>query len=126
MQKLCVCVCVFTGAVDFGTTKKCGGFLGVNFRDQWEYVCGHISTSDRENVCKKLECEKGQTLNEGQFNKNISRDIQVTVTCPENHQNINQCVQLLQKDKNEKCQHGPAEITCKGKCKVQCFHENPI
>ncbi|XP_057184805.1 uncharacterized protein LOC130551264, partial [Triplophysa rosa] len=44
----------------------------------------------------------------------MAKDIQVTVTCPEKHQNMNQCVRLLQKDENEKCQNRRAEITCEG------------
>ncbi|XP_056629485.1 scavenger receptor cysteine-rich type 1 protein M130 [Triplophysa dalaica] len=104
-------------SVKFNTTEKCGGFLGVQFRNKWESVCGNISESDNEEVCKALDCKKGPALDEKQFAEMMANDIQVTVTCPEKYQNINQCVQLLQKEKNQKCQNGRAKITCEGQVK---------
>ncbi|KAA0714331.1 Antigen WC1.1 [Triplophysa tibetana] len=99
-------------SVRFSTTEKCGGFLGVKFRNQWESVCADISDFDRDKVCKSLDCKNAQTLNEKQFNEMRAKDIQVRVTCPEKHQNISQCVRLLHKEKNQICQR--AEITCEG------------
>lgn len=108
-----------TESVQFSTTKKCGGFLGVNFRDQWEYVCADASTFDSKEVCKALDCKNSQTLNERQLNE---KDIQVKVNCPEKHRNINQCVHILQKEEKDKCRNRRFEITCEGKSSISVIY----
>ncbi|XP_058641429.1 scavenger receptor cysteine-rich type 1 protein M160 [Onychostoma macrolepis] len=91
--------------VEFRTTEKCGGKLGIRYKGKWEYVCGELTKADAKKVCDVLKCENSQLLDE----QEIAMHIKLNIICPEMHQSISQCVQHLQKDE---CR--PAEIKCEG------------
>ncbi|XP_039521396.1 scavenger receptor cysteine-rich type 1 protein M130 isoform X3 [Pimephales promelas] len=92
--------------IEFGSTEKCGGKLVVNYGDQWEYVCKDKFAANTTEVCKVLDCMNGQPVDE----RDIAKEIKVTIKCPENYQYIHQCVQRF----NDKCKQGPVEIKCEG------------
>jgi len=79
----------------------------VNYGDQWEYVCKDKFAANTTEVCKVLDCMNGQPVDE----RDIAKEIKVTIKCPENYQYIHQCVQRF----NDKCKQGPVEIKCEGK-----------
>ncbi|XP_067270420.1 scavenger receptor cysteine-rich type 1 protein M160 [Pseudorasbora parva] len=88
----------------FGSTEKCGGKLVVNYRNQWEYVCGELNNTAE--VCQKLNC------NTPVSEKDIRPDTSVTINCPKSHHPtdpIGQCVHL----EKGRCRK-PAEIKCQG------------
>ncbi|XP_056115506.1 antigen WC1.1 [Rhinichthys klamathensis goyatoka] len=93
--------------IEFGSTEKCGGKLVVKYGDQWEYVCKDIFAANTTEVCKVLNCTNGQKRVD---ERDIAKEIKVTVKCPEKYQYISQCVQPF----NEKCTLGPVEIKCEG------------
>ncbi|XP_016411735.1 scavenger receptor cysteine-rich type 1 protein M160-like [Sinocyclocheilus rhinocerous] len=96
-------------SVEFGTTEKCGGKLGIRYKGQWEYVCGKLTEADTKKVCDVLKCnDSGELLLDEQ---KIANEIKVKIDCPKNHYKIFQCMHHLKKDK---CSHGPAEIICEG------------
>ncbi|XP_016334537.1 scavenger receptor cysteine-rich type 1 protein M130-like, partial [Sinocyclocheilus anshuiensis] len=96
-------------SVEFGTTEKCGGKLGIRYKGQWEYVCGKLTEADTKKVCDVLKCnDSGELLLDEQ---KIAKEIKVKIDCPKEHYKIFQCMHHLKKDK---CSHGPAEIICEG------------
>uniref|UniRef100_A0A9J7WY93 Si:dkey-8e10.2 n=1 Tax=Cyprinus carpio carpio TaxID=630221 RepID=A0A9J7WY93_CYPCA len=95
-------------SVKFSSTEKCGGKLGIKYKGQWEYVCGKLTDTDAGKVCNVLQCKDNQELLNEQ---EIVKEIKVNIKCPESHQNIFQCVNLL---KNPECSLGYADIKCEG------------
>ncbi|KAK7145628.1 hypothetical protein R3I93_013384 [Phoxinus phoxinus] len=100
--------------IEFGSTEKCGGKLAVKYGGLWVNVCGELNEAQTTEVCKALNCLKGQQLVD---ERNISKEIKVTIKCPERYQYISQCVEHL-KMRNEKCTRGPVEIECDGYKKI--------
>ncbi|XP_073723496.1 scavenger receptor cysteine-rich type 1 protein M160 [Misgurnus anguillicaudatus] len=100
--------CKSEKGVRFSTTKKCGGFLGINYQDQWEYVCGDLKKPvDNVEVCKELDCQKNLApLIE---REKMDSKKHVTIQCPDKYQHLSQCLTHLQEDN---CK--PVEIKCEG------------
>ncbi|XP_042585217.1 antigen WC1.1-like [Cyprinus carpio] len=94
-------------SVEFSSTEKCGGKLGIRYKGQWEYVCGKLTEADTKKVCDVLKCNDQELLDE----EKIAKEIKVKIDCPENHYNIFQCMHHL---KDDTCSYGPAEIKCEG------------
>lgn len=102
-------ICI-ADSVEFSSTEKCGGKLGIRYKGQWEYVCGKLTEADTKKVCDVLKCNDQELLDE----EKIAKEIKVKIDCPENHYNIFQCMHHL---KDDTCSYGPAEIKCEGKKK---------
>ncbi|XP_042586337.1 antigen WC1.1-like [Cyprinus carpio] len=95
------------GSVEFSSTEKCGGKLGIRYKGQWEYVCGELAEADTKKVCDVLNCNNQELLDE----EKIAKEIKVKIECPKNHYNIFQCMHHLG---NNTCSNRPAEIKCEG------------
>ncbi len=101
-------ICI-ADSVEFSSTEKCGGKLGIRYKGQWEYVCGKLTEADTKKVCDVLKCKDNQELLDEQ---KIAKEIKVKFDCPKTHFKIVQCMHHLKEDT---CSQGPAEITCEGK-----------
>ncbi|XP_026102667.1 scavenger receptor cysteine-rich type 1 protein M160 [Carassius auratus] len=94
--------------IEFGSTEKCGGKLGIKYENEWEYVCGNLSDADAKKVCEVLQCNNNQEL----LNEQVkAKEPKVKISCPKSYHNIVQCVNLLT---TPKCSSGYAEIKCEG------------
>ncbi|XP_043102262.1 scavenger receptor cysteine-rich type 1 protein M160 isoform X1 [Puntigrus tetrazona] len=96
-----------TDGIEFSTTEKCGGKLGIRYNDQWQYVCGKLTENDIRTICDILKCKDSQELLDEQ---KIVKAVNVKINCPSKHYKISQCMHL----KYEKCSHTPTEIQCEG------------
>ncbi|XP_051760405.1 scavenger receptor cysteine-rich type 1 protein M160 isoform X2 [Ctenopharyngodon idella] len=95
-------------SIKIGSTKKCGGKLAVNYRNQWEYVCGKLNKDDTKMVCRELNCTNVEKLVD---ESKIAKEM-VTINCAGKPLSISQCVKRLKEVKKEPCT--PAEIQCEG------------
>ncbi|RXN12416.1 scavenger receptor cysteine-rich type 1 M160-like protein [Labeo rohita] len=92
--------------VKFSSTEKCGGKLGVRYKEQWEYVCEDLNEADAKKVCGVLKCNDSQELLDEQ---KMAKEIKVTIKCSPNHYRVSQCIQYPKQCKGE-----PAKIKCEG------------
>ncbi|XP_059379216.1 scavenger receptor cysteine-rich type 1 protein M160-like [Carassius carassius] len=95
-------------AIEFRSTEKCGGKLGIKYEEQWEYVCGNLTDADAKKVCDMLQCNTNQELLNEQ---DIDKETKVNISCPKSYQNIFQCVNRLKKPG---CSSEYADIKCEG------------
>lgn len=102
-------ICIAEG-VKFSSTEKCGGKLGVRYKEQWEYVCEDLNEADAKKVCGVLKCNDSQELLDEQ---KMAKEIKVTIKCSPNHYRVSQCIQYPKQCKGE-----PAKIKCEGKTQV--------
>ncbi|XP_050972473.1 antigen WC1.1 [Labeo rohita] len=94
-------------AVEFSTTEKCGGKLGIKYKGQWKYACGNISDADTKKICGVLKCNESQKLLD---EREVAKTIQMSFSCSGKHQNMFDCIKHLK----DECRSGPAEIKCDG------------
>ncbi len=71
-------ICI-ADSVEFSSTEKCGGKLGIRYKGQWEYVCGKLTEADTKKVCDVLKCNDNQELLDEQ---KIAKEIKVKFDCP--------------------------------------------
>ncbi|KAK2898280.1 hypothetical protein Q8A67_009698 [Cirrhinus molitorella] len=94
------------GSVEFSTTEKCGGKLGIKYKERWEYVCGNINPTDTKKVCEALNCNNSQKLLD---ELTMATEKMVTIKCPQKHYKLSQCVQ-----QKGQCSGEDATIECDG------------